>query len=73
MDSADLSDNKRIQWQLVFITNFITLTEKASFYPPVFSEKVFPLPLFAAGYCIIHKVGDCTVLIEVNANRKTLF
>lgn len=31
MDSTDLSDNKRIQWQLVFITNFSTVTEKLAF------------------------------------------
>lgn len=61
----------KVQWQLVFITNFIIVTEKTSFFSPIFSEKAFTFPLFAAGNYIIHKTGDCTV--EVNANRRRLF
>lgn len=68
-----MSANKIIQWQPIFITNFITVTEKASSQLSIFSNKVFPFPLVAAGNYVIHKMGDCTVLIEVNTNRKRIF
>lgn len=72
MHSVGLSDNKIIHCQLVFITNFVAVTEKAELSSFFFSEKVYHFPLFPAGNSIIHKTGDCTVLIEAYANRKSL-
>jgi len=70
VDSTDLSGNKRIQWQPVFITNFIIVTEKASCYPPIFFLRRFSLSHYLSP---VLKTGDSTVLIEVNANRRWLW
>lgn len=59
------SSQSLLQITLLFLKELAFIL---SFFP----EEVFPFPLFAAGNYIIHKARDCTVLIEVNANRRRL-